>query len=101
MTNLSPKEYTKRYTVRECILKKVAKAEAAIVAATKSLENIRNTCPHYDSEYRNRGSSGSWDRDDHYWRDYVCNDCGKHWTTDQSYEMYAKYPYAIDKTYKD
>lgn len=98
MKKLSPKEVYKRLKVSEATRKKVIKAQEGIVKAYQKLDLIQKACPHYDSEYRNRGSTGSWDRDDSYWREYICNDCGLQWTTDQSYEMYAKYPYAIDKT---
>lgn len=62
------------------------------------LDALRDDCPHYRSWYENKGSTGSWDRDDHYWRDYECEDCGKRWTTDQSHEQEKKYPHAVKGT---
>jgi len=97
---LSAKEVYKRLKFKEQIQKKVAKARLAIQKAEEKLEAIRDTCPHYDSEYRNRGNTGSWDREDVFWREYECHDCGKRWQTDQAYENYAKYPYAKDMTYE-
>ena len=100
MKKLSPKEVYKRLKFKEQIQKKVETAKKNIAKAEAKLDALQDSCPHYDSEYVNKGSTGSWDRDDSFWRDYTCNDCGKKWQTDQSYEMYAKYPYAIDRTYK-
>jgi transposase-like protein len=97
---LPAKEVYKRLKFKEQMQKKVAKAKDGIKKAYQKLEDIQKTCPHYDSEYRNHGSTGNWDRDDSYWRNYECHDCGKKWQTDQSYEQYEKYPYAVDKTYE-
>jgi hypothetical protein len=99
-SKLSAKETYKRLKFKEQIQKKIASADASIKKAYEKLDAIQKSCPHYDSEYKNRGSSGNWDRDEHYWREYECNDCGKRWNTDQSYEQDKKYPYAINKTYK-
>lgn len=92
---LSAKEVYKRLKFKEQMQKKVAKADAVIKKAYQKLYDLQETCPHYDSEYRNRGNSES----EVYWRNYECHDCGKRWETDQSYGNYAKYPYAVDKTY--
>lgn len=66
----------------------------------KKIHDLQESCPHYDSVYKNRGSTGSWDREDFFWREYDCLDCGKHWQTDQSIAQDKKYPYAVDKTYE-
>ena len=93
---LSAKEVYKRLKFKEQIQKKVTKAQLAIQKAEEKLEDIQDSCPHYDSEFRNRGNSES----EVYWRDYKCHDCGKRWDTDQKYETYAMYPYARNMTYE-
>lgn len=100
MGKVTPKEVYKRLLFKEKMKKKVAAAEKKIELAEKALEKIQKSCPHYDSVYRNKGSTGNWDRDDSFWREYECFDCGKKWTTDQSYNLYKIYPYAVDKTYE-
>lgn len=96
---LSPKEVYKRLKFKERMQKKVAIATDNIQKAYKKLSDLQESCPHYDSIYRNRASTGSWDRDDSYWREYECHDCGKCWTTDQSRTATEKYPHAVNKTY--
>jgi transposase-like protein len=91
---LPAKEVYKRLLFKERMHKKVAKADAGIKKAYQKLHDLQETCPHYDSEYRNYGNG-----EDSYWRNYECHDCGKKWQTDQAYELYKKYPYAVDKTY--
>lgn len=99
MKKLTAKETYKRLLFKEQMEKKVKTAKAAIKRAETKLAELRLSCPHYHSEYRNRGSGDGWDYEASYWREYVCDDCGDRWTTDQSPEMDKKYPYAVDKTY--
>lgn len=82
-------------TVSETVVRRRKAIEQKIQQWESKLEELQKTCLHYNSWYENKGSTGSWDRDDHYWRDYECEDCGKRWTTDQSYEQEKKYPYAV------
>lgn len=97
---LPAKEVYKRLKFKESMQKKIAKAEDQIEKAYSKLHELQESCPHYDSVYKNRGSTGSWDRDDSFWREYECFDCGKKWQTDQSFTQDEKYPYAVDKTYE-
>jgi hypothetical protein len=99
-SDLTPKEIYKRLKYQEAMQKKVAAAENKITVAEKALEAIIKTCHHYHCTYVNKGSTGSWDRDDYYWREYECADCGDRWTTSQSREDEKKFPYAVNKTYK-
>lgn len=78
--DLKSVEYKKQYAA---IVKQINKEKS-------KLKKFQNSCPHYDSTYKNEGSTGSWDRDDSFWRVWECNDCGKRWTTDQSVD----HPYA-------
>jgi hypothetical protein len=89
------KEDLKRLAKGDAIVKKRTAIEAKIKEWDYKLTQLQDLCPHYHSWYENKGSTGSWDRDDHFWRDYECEDCGKRWTTDQSYEQEEKYPYAV------
>lgn len=57
---------------------------------------LMEECPHVNSTYEARGSSGNWDRDDNYWYNWECADCGKHWTTEQGMEARKAYPFATE-----
>ena len=35
---------------------------------------------------KNEGSSGNWDRDDHYWTSHRCEICDLRWSTNQSWK---------------
>ena len=48
------------------------------------IKEIQDSCPHINLKYTRGGSSGNWDREDSYWFNFKCNDCGKKWTTEQS-----------------
>ena len=79
----------------ESIVKRRHAIEAKIKEWSNKLVALESECPHYNSWYENKGSTGSWDRDDSFWRDYECEDCGKRWTTEQSIDMEKKYPHAV------
>ena len=100
VTKLTPKEVYNRLKYAEAMKKKVAAVKKKIHKAECELARLEESCKHYHSSYKNHGSTGSWDREDHFWRIYECEDCGARWETDQSYELYKKYPYAVDKTYE-
>lgn len=97
---LTAEETYKRLKFKEQMQKKVVAATNNIEKAYKKLTDLQESCPHFDSVYKNKGSTGSWDRDDSYWREYECFDCGKLWTTDQSRVSTEKYPHAVNKTYE-
>ena len=92
------KDNVKKATEIEAVLKKRKQIESKISEYEKKLEQLQNNCPHHSLEYKNCGSTGSWDRDDSYWTEWYCPDCDKRWTTDQSYAIKQKYSHAIDKT---
>lgn len=85
--------------VADNVTKRRQAIELKIQQWQTKLEEVQNTCPHYRCFYENKGSTGSWDRDDSFWRNYECLDCGKVWTTDQSIQQDRKYPHAV-KGYK-
>lgn len=89
------KEDLKKQTKADAIVKKRIAIETKQKEWDQKLDALQKSCPHYNSWYENKGSSGGWDRDDHYWRDYECEDCGKRWTTDQSYAQEKKYTHAV------
>jgi hypothetical protein len=89
------KEDLKKQTAGDAIVKKRLAIEAKLKEYNKKLDDLQKSCPHYRSWYENKGSTGSWDRDDSFWRNYECEYCGKRWTTDQSYEQEKKYPHAV------
>lgn len=92
------KENVKKAAEIEAILKKRRRIEIKIDEYELKLAELQNSCPHHNLEYKNRGNSGSWDRDDSYWTEWFCPDCDKHWTTDQSYDIKVKYSHAKDRT---
>jgi transposase-like protein len=94
------KENLKKAGQVQAVLKKRIQIEKKIKEYEHRLEQLQKECPHHNLEYKNEGSTGSWDRDDSYWTNWFCPDCDKRWTTDQSYEIKQKYPQAIDKTYE-
>jgi hypothetical protein len=89
------KEDLKKQTAGDAIVKKRLAIEAKLKEYNKKLDDLQKSCPHYRSWYENKGSTGSWDRDDSFWRNYECEDCGRVWTTDQGIEQSKKYPHAI------
>lgn len=97
---LSPKEVNKRLKFKEQLQKKIAIAQKGVDKAEDKLYALRNSCPHYDSYYKNKGSTGGWDYADSYWREYECLDCGSKWRTDQDRKFDIEYPYSEDRTYK-
>lgn len=46
-------------------------------------EELQKTCPHTNATKKGNSSTGSWDRDDSYWWEFDCPDCGKRWTEPQ------------------
>ena len=95
MKRLPTKTEVKRFKEAQAILKARLAIETKIDEWSNKLVALQRECPHYNSWYENKGSTGSWDRDDSFWRDYECEDCGKIWTTDQSREQEKKYPHAV------
>ena len=93
MTDL--KENYKRQRAAQSIAKKRLAILSKIDQFEQKMKDLQESCSHYNSWYENCGSSGNWDRDDHYWRHYECLDCGKVWNTDQSYQQDKNYPYAV------
>lgn len=89
-----------RFEKADAIIKRRQAIEEKIEQWENRLSELQKSCPHYHSFYEDKGSSGHWDREDSYWRDYECMDCGKTWTTDQSYNQNKKYPHAV-KGYKN
>jgi len=79
----------------EAVVRRRIAIENKIKQWTTSLEELQNSCLHYHSFYENKGSTGHWDRDDSFWRNYECLDCGKIWTTDQSSKQDKKYPHSV------
>lgn len=54
------------------------------------LQDLQCKCTHQGNlTYKFCGSSGNWDRDDSYWIEWRCHDCGKRWTAsqDNSYDL--------------
>ena len=98
---ITPKETYKRAIFAEKMKKKVAALDKKMIDLRFKQDQLMETCPHYHSSYRNRGNSGNWDRgDDYYWREYQCDDCGKRWNTDQTWEEEKKYPYSVNRTHE-
>lgn len=95
MARTPTKAEIKRMREADAIAKRRKAIKAKIREWSEKLTALEDSCPHYHSWYENKGSTGSWDRDDHYWRDYECEDCGKRWTTDQGIEQERKYPHAV------
>jgi transposase-like protein len=91
------KQRVKKLTSKH-VRTKVKQLNAKIEKANKDLRAFQNKCPHINLTKKYAGSDGGWDYDPHYWTDWECHDCGKRWTTDQSYENDKKWPNAINIT---
>ncbi len=67
------------------INKKRQQIEAKIKKAYEALSELRKECNHSgDLVYKLDGNTGNWDKsEDSYWINWICNDCGKRWTTSQ------------------
>lgn len=98
MARKPTKSEIKRLEIADGITKRRRAIEAKIGEWSDRLGALQDSCPHYHSWYENKGSTGSWDRDDHYWRDYECEDCGRIWTTDQGIEQDRKYSHSVKGT---
>lgn len=70
----------------------INKLKAEIDRLESEIEKIQDNCDHKNIIYKMDGSSGNWDRDDSYWYDIICLDCGLRYTNPQ------EYPYLQDKT---
>lgn len=60
------------------------------------LKELQEKCTHQGNlTYKYNGSSGNWDRNDSYWIEWHCKDCGKRWNTSQDnsyYQTEKQYP---------
>lgn len=92
------KENVKKATEIEAVIRRRKQIENKLGEYYEKLRVLQDKCPHHSLEYKNKGSTGSWDRDDSYWTEWFCPDCDMRWSTDQSYEIKKKYSHAIDKT---
>lgn len=84
-----------RFEKADAIVKRRQAIENKIKQWDARLNELQKSCPHYHCYYEDKGSTGNWDRDDSFWRNYECMDCGRAWTTDQSYKQDKKYPHAV------
>jgi hypothetical protein len=75
------------------------KIEAEIDALTENLGQIKAACPHFKLTYEAGGDSGNpmVGRDESYWYEWHCSDCGHRWTTDQNITNLAKWAWASKK----
>jgi hypothetical protein len=50
------------------------------------LKELQELCNHGYATHTNKASTGNYDPScDEYWTDHYCDDCGKHWMTDQDW----------------
>lgn len=78
------------------IKSKLEKIKNKEIDLQKKRKIIQELCPHVNLTYENFGSSGSWDREDSYWRFWSCKDCGERWRSDQSYQYKKQFPHAVE-----
>ena len=67
------------------IRERVATLQAIIEKCKKAIEHIQlQECSHPAVVKSFHADTGNWDRrDDHYWVDFKCPDCGRFWIEDQ------------------
>jgi predicted RNA-binding Zn-ribbon protein involved in translation (DUF1610 family) len=44
------------------------------------IKALQLTCNHAFATKKHCGSTGNYDRDDSYWTEFKCPECGKNWT---------------------
>ena len=96
---MNNKEIVYQNKINKRVIKLRDKLEKVENQITSDLRKIHDECPHYHLYHTNHGNTGSWDKDDYYWRVYYCDDCMTTWTTSQDYESTKKYNQSIDRTY--
>ena len=70
------------------IATKRKRIEKKLTALHQELKQLQEECTHDNSTYKAGGNTGNWSAsDDWYWYDWDCPDCGKWWTTEQSYQL--------------
>lgn len=53
-----------------------------------ALEELQDSCKHENASHIDKADTGNWcTSDDSYWTVHHCTDCGKHWTTDQDWDI--------------
>lgn len=69
-----------RIKEQRSIREEVKKLKSEITKAANRIIDIQNQCEHPNVEKKYRSDTGNWcKRDDAYWIDHACPDCGKHW----------------------
>lgn len=68
--------------------KRIRRAEAAVAKAEQALAALKETCTHplIARFVENRGNTGNWDREDHYWAAHRCSLCNRRWNTHQRWQ---------------
>ena len=81
------------------IIKKFTRLKDKEAKLSEEFEALKEICPHPYLRYRNCGSSGNWDRDDSYWREWYCPTCTKRFRTSQDMNetkpLENRYPHAV------
>jgi hypothetical protein len=70
-------------TIITPIEKRRISIEKQIAKWEDKLAELHNVCKHEYATKINKGSTGSWDRDDYYWRECSCPECGRRWNEEQ------------------
>ena len=60
-----------------------ARIDKELAELEAELDAVQAICEHPNAVKVNKGSAGHFERDDRYWRECECPDCGKKWSEDQ------------------
>lgn len=70
---------------RSEVIKKLEKLQAKEKTVAAEIELLRETCEHPAVVKTYRADTGNYDsRDNQYWTEYTCPDCGKFWSANGS-----------------
>jgi hypothetical protein len=58
--------------------------DAQAVELSEKVKALQSICPHHNVTKVHKSNSGNWDRQDSYWTEFKCPDCGKFWSEDGS-----------------
>lgn len=65
------------------IRQRLAELHAQLDDTVHNIIDLRAECTHPDAVFEYSADTGNYsEKDDRYWKDWICNDCGKFWKED-------------------
>lgn len=64
---------------------KIKAKQKKLQALVDDITQLRFQCPHPEVIKTARANTGNWCKDDdHYWYEFICEECGTQWQEEQS-----------------